>query len=540
MERQQETDRAGTYVRLNPEDVGIYVRDVILSPARTKPLVAVTSIHGTGGTWIEPGDLARDLGDRADVVFIETGDATWHLKEAMPPEMDVFGGAVRIWWPGLREDSDPREHPLRLIHTETHGRLVAAWILEAVSSWARSQEAAVALEPAGRPIRAVVREAVRDRIIVEPTEGDGAGTAGLLIDADLPADVLAETLLPGQELPVQPLRGRRDGLPTFSARDLLPSPWERLGREYEVGDVVRGRVQAVKEFGVFVTLLPGANGFVHKSEVDWEYVADPGSYVRPGQPVRVRIKHLSAAEQRCELSIKQGYGGDLHAPISLIPGGRPFVPDVEGDGGVSVVREAQALRDENTRLQGLLVEKQAEIEGLAAQLKQARDQVTDARKDLKGEQDRRRNLEKRFAPEMDPTSSETAFLQAVRVACARLLSEHDRITHPLKEMRVGGEFLARLRALEGIGIDKVIEVCAQVASGKAHQIPGREVHQLRTGEGGAPTAERASDGAKAWRCSLQDGTASARRLHWWSVPGPDGGVVEFASVGVHDDVGIPE
>jgi hypothetical protein len=197
------------------------------------------------------------------------------------------------------------------------------------------------------------------------------------------------------------------------------------------------------------------------------------------------------------------------------------------------------LRDENARLHGLLGDKHAEIEGLTAQLKQPRDQLADARKDLKGERDRRRNLEKRFSPEMDPTASETAFLQAVRVAYARLLNEHDRMAHPLKEMRVGGEFLARLRALEGIGIDKVIEVCAQVASAKAHEIPGREVHQLRTGEGGAPTVERASDGAKAWRCSLQDGTASARRLHWWSGAGTDCGVVEFASVGVHDDVGIP-
>jgi hypothetical protein len=106
-------------------------------------------------------------------------------------------------------------------------------------------------------------------------------------------------------------------------------------------------------------------------------------------------------------------------------------------------------------------------------------------------------------------------------------------------MRVGGEFLSGLWDLEGVPTDKVIEVCAQVASGKAHEIPGREVHQLRTGVGGAPTADRASDGAKAWRCSLQDGTASARRLHWWIVPGPDGGIMESASVGVHDDVGIP-
>lgn len=32
----------------------------------------------------------------------------------------------------------------------------------------------------------------------------------------------------------------------------------------------------------------------------------------------------------------------------------------------------------------------------------------------------------------------------------------------------------------------------------------------------------------------------ARRLHWWSVPGADGGRIEFARVALHDDVSIPE
>ena len=75
---------------------------------------------------------------------------------------------------------------------------------------------------------------------------------------------------------------------------------------------------------------------------------------------------------------------------------------------------------------------------------------------------------------------------------------------------------------------------------EALSIPDREVHQLRKGLRGAGGHTRAADHAKTWRCLLQDNTASARRLHWWSLPGEDGGVVEFASVGVHDEFGIPE
>ena len=44
--------------------------------------------------------------------------------------------------------------------------------------------------------------------------------------------------------------------------------------------------------------------------------------------------------------------------------------------------------------------------------------------------------------------------------------------------------------------------------------------------------ETRGDGGVAWRCSLQVNTPSARRLKYWQLPG---GVVEFDSVGVHDE-----
>jgi hypothetical protein len=40
--------------------------------------------------------------------------------------------------------------------------------------------------------------------------------------------------------------------------------------------------------------------------------------------------------------------------------------------------------------------------------------------------------------------------------------------------------------------------------------------------------------------ALQVDTPSARRLHWWVVPGHGGATVEFASVDVHDAFGIPD
>ena len=80
---------------------------------------------------------------------------------------------------------------------------------------------------------------------------------------------------------------------------------------------------------------------------------------------------------------------------------------------------------------------------------------------------------------------------------------------------------------------------AKLTIGVAAELGSRAVHQLRANAvGNSPQRARLSDQAKAFRCSLQKGTVSARRLHWWDLP--DGGGVEFAHVGVHDDDRCPE
>jgi hypothetical protein len=60
------------------------------------------------------------------------------------------------------------------------------------------------------------------------------------------------------------------------------------------------------------------------------------------------------------------------------------------------------------------------------------------------------------------------------------------------------------------------------------------VHPLREHEGGgSPQRERSSDGAKAWRRDID----YEYHLHYWQC---DGGVIEFGSIGPHNDFQIPE
>jgi len=107
--------------------------------------------------------------------------------------------------------------------------------------------------------------------------------------------------------------------------------------------------------------------------------------------------------------------------------------------------------------------------------------------------------------------------------------QHDR---PLPDYSIGPRFLDSLGRLEGIKEEKVADVVFEVVTGLAPQLPGREVHHLRTGPGGDNPVRVREDGAMAWRASLQVKTPSARRLHYWILPNGD---IELARVATHDD-----
>jgi hypothetical protein len=102
-------------------------------------------------------------------------------------------------------------------------------------------------------------------------------------------------------------------------------------------------------------------------------------------------------------------------------------------------------------------------------------------------------------------------------------------------VRLGGDFLASARALQGVDAERIIETVAHVAARRAHEIAGLQVHPLRSSDkGGAPQRER-PDGARAWRASLQVDSPAARRLHYWTLAEAGRRIVELDDVGTHDE-----
>jgi predicted RNA-binding protein with RPS1 domain len=459
-----------TWTRLDADGARSFAADTLLSGSRTLPVVALTTPAGSAHPLIDPERLARELAGKAMVVVLETGDATWALSDALPKRLDVYGGAARIWWPGLTRESDPFDHVLILIRDERSATIAHERILAAI------------------------------------------------LGGDVEAGRWNRT---PRTLAPEPRRAAPG-----------PDPWRRIAEEYRPGDVVPGRVFRLDPGFALVELLPGAGVVVPLAEIDYTWVRDPREVLDVGERVKVQILELDPDARRGLASIKLALHATPREGIALRPGDPPYL------GPESVEESRRALQRERDARHKLAEELEAALDDrkrLAEQCEEHKRHAIAARKELKSVEDRQRVLEAQIA-EADPLASETAFLTAVRVEYARRFHEADRQRYPLQRMRVGRAFLESVRTCQGIDVAKVLEVCAQVASGRAHEIPGRFVHELTEGVAGRSTI-RSSDGARAWRCALQVGTPSARRLHWWSIAGA---TVEFARVAVHDEVGIPE
>ena len=52
---------------------------------------------------------------------------------------------------------------------------------------------------------------------------------------------------------------------SLSAKALLDDVWEKIEESYNVGDIVKGKVINVQEYGIFVEVQEGIEEFIHRN-----------------------------------------------------------------------------------------------------------------------------------------------------------------------------------------------------------------------------------------------------------------------------------
>jgi len=72
----------------------------------------------------------------------------------------------------------------------------------------------------------------------------------------------------------------------------------------EVGEIYDGTVKSILDFGVFVEILPGKEGLLHISEIDWKHVKDAKEYFKQGDEVKVKLLEVDSKTGKMKLSRK--------------------------------------------------------------------------------------------------------------------------------------------------------------------------------------------------------------------------------------------
>lgn len=103
------------------EDQGELLAAEILDPERTDPIVCLSTRAGEDRPAFDHHRVRKEVGRDAIIRAVRTGPASRFLSQLLPPQLGVFGGAARIWWPGVDDDADPRDHPLVLDRMGRYG-----------------------------------------------------------------------------------------------------------------------------------------------------------------------------------------------------------------------------------------------------------------------------------------------------------------------------------------------------------------------------------------------------------------------------------
>ncbi len=89
-------------------------------------------------------------------------------------------------------------------------------------------------------------------------------------------------------------------------KQLTPHPWDALDPNLNVGDVVKGKVVVIADYGAFIEIAPGVEGLIHVSEMSWsQHLRTAQDFLKIGDDVEAKVLTLDREERKMSLGIKQ-------------------------------------------------------------------------------------------------------------------------------------------------------------------------------------------------------------------------------------------
>jgi small subunit ribosomal protein S1 len=120
-------------------------------------------------------------------------------------------------------------------------------------------------------------------------------------------------------------------------KQMATDPWDTdIPGQYKPGQVVKGKVTKITNFGVFVELQPGLEGLLHVSELSEGKVESPEDVVKVGDEVEVKVLRVDTKDRKIGLSRKNLHDPNVPEDVEI--------PDVEGPAAEAASKKDKELR----------------------------------------------------------------------------------------------------------------------------------------------------------------------------------------------------
>jgi len=117
---------------------------------------------------------------------------------------------------------------------------------------------------------------------------------------------------------------------SLGIKQLSDDPWKKeIPEKYHVGDIVKGKVTKMTDFGAFIDLSNGLEGLLHISEVSKEKIKNLESVLSIGQDLNVKIVKIEPEARKIGLSLKGVEGAPVPPKQEDKAKEEPAAADVE-------------------------------------------------------------------------------------------------------------------------------------------------------------------------------------------------------------------
>jgi small subunit ribosomal protein S1 len=90
---------------------------------------------------------------------------------------------------------------------------------------------------------------------------------------------------------------------SLGIKQLLPNIWTEFYSRHRVGEMLKGKIVRLTDFGAFVEIAEGVEGLAHISEMPIDRQESPEKFFSSGQEVKVKIIKMDPEENKIGLSI---------------------------------------------------------------------------------------------------------------------------------------------------------------------------------------------------------------------------------------------